>query len=225
VRKKTRVSGTASAQLAGVEFTSASTSSEAGTGVLGETFVNFSALSLATPTEIGTTGVYINYTASTSNAGDRSLSGGPENIAPFQNGLIGYNGGVSLSFTLSGLTAGDQYNVVGYSGETGDATNLTFVNSGNTGTDLNATKDPTTFIAAGTAGANYFESVETANSSGDILLNVESTASATDHMGHYSEISGIGISAGAIPEPPILMLLGFGSLAVVFLRLRRSAQV
>jgi hypothetical protein len=119
--------------------------------------------------------------------------------------------GGGATFTYSGLTPGDNYNVFVYA-ETGTNYNATssFTLGLNTQTATNSNSD-TGFVDNG----NY---VEFANVTADLSGDINFTGASG------GAISGFQLQAESVPEPSALALLGLGGLGLAFLiRRHRTA--
>ena len=106
-----------------------------------------------------------------------------------------------ITFTLSGLTAGDTYTLAGYAGE-GSA--VTFAAS-TSGTLTGENANPSDYVL----GENYTTFIGEANSLGDLTV----TAAPTE--GNIDRLSGIGIES--VPEPSAFSLLAAGGVALLIL--------
>jgi hypothetical protein len=129
------------------------------------------------------------------------------------------------TYTFSGLTAGDLYDIAIYGGVD---------NSGTLNTKIGGTFFTGTLSTSGLSGSqwttftsnangnNYllFDNI-VANSSGDIIFTQAPVAG-----GLYSSISGIGIESVTVsaPEPSTYVLLGLGGLALFVIQRRRMVS-
>lgn len=188
--------------LTGAQLNFASSiSGYSGTGVFGDTIVALSiGNGVPNPATVYTLGdgVGISFTAPGAlNGTDDESTGFPGTI--YQGYAFDPTANDVVTLTLSGLTAGDTYDLAGYAGE---GSPVTFAAS-TSGTLTGINTDPSVF----SLGNNYTTFTAIADLNGDI------TVTATPAAGNIIRFSGLSIES--VPEPSSIALLGLGTLALL----------
>ncbi len=135
--------------------------------------------------------------------------------------------GVTDGFTISGLTAGAQYDLYLYASDgglangQGAAFTVNGVSFGQTGSKTQTSSATATTIPTSDLGISYVEGTTTADANGDIAVAFTSNTVSTSNGGDFNGFQLVGPSA--VPEPTDIALFGVGALGLLLLRRRRSA--
>ena len=130
-------------------------------------------------------------------------------------------------FTISGLTAGAQYDLYLYASDgglangQGAAFTVNGVSFGQTGSKTTTSSATSTTIPTSDLGISYVEGATTADASGDIAVSFTYNTVSPTNGGIFNGFQLVGPST--VPEPTDIALFGVGALGLLLLRRRRSA--
>lgn len=131
------------------------------------------------------------------------------------------------TFTISGLTAGAQYDLYLYASDgglangQGAAFTVNGVSFGQTGSKTTTSSATATTIPTSDLNISYVEGTTTADANGDIAVTFGSNTVSSTNGGIFNGFQLVGPST--VPEPTDIALFGVGALGLLLLRRRRSA--
>ncbi len=130
-------------------------------------------------------------------------------------------------FTISGLTAGAQYDLYLYASDgglangQGAAFTVNGVSFGQTGSKTQTSGATGTTIPTSDLGISYVEGATTADANGDIAVTFTANTVSPANGGIFNGFQLVGPLA--VPEPTDIALFGVGALGLLLLRRRRTA--